>query len=184
MDLRKHHASMHNGKPRRKRHEESFSEYLQTLGVPYQRELVIRFPISAQRRFARVDFFWRTGFGSIVFEIDEYAHHGSRYGIDYECQRMKFIHTELSTKFGGSIHIIRYNPHPIRDKPPATQEEREKAIQRTLAFNPSGSPLTITYLFYHTDDAGFPEIARQPEYTLKNHIRLDSPDEGQGATSM
>jgi len=151
------------------------------MGVPYEREVVIRFPGTtlAARKFARVDLFWRTHFGAIILEVDEYAHCGSRYGIEYECQRMLLIHQQLAGKIAGHLHIIRYNPHPIRGEPAPTNEEREEQIRLALAYEPVDE-LTITYLFYHLRD-GYPEIALSPEYTLKGHIRLQDP---QYATSM
>ena len=169
-DLKRHLLSMHSGKPRRKRSEEACCGLLAQMGVSYEREVVIRFPCAlAARKFARVDLFWRTHFGAVVFEVDEYAHCGSRYGIEYECQRMLLIHQQLSGKIAGHLHIIRYNPHPIRGEPAPTNEEREKHIRLALAYEPVDE-LTITYLFYHLKD-GYPEIALSPEYTLKEYIR-------------
>ena len=142
------------------------------MGVPYEREVVIRFPCNtvAARKFARVDLFWRTHFGAIILEVDEYAHTG--YGIQYECQRMLLIHQQLSEKIGGHLHIIRYNPHPIRGGPAPTDEEREEQIRLAMSYEPVDE-LIITYLFYHLKD-GYPEIALSPEYTLKEHIRLQN----------
>ena len=61
--------------------------------VPLQREVVIKFHLpSAPRKSARVDIFWRTQFGDIVLEVDEYAHRGCRYGVDYERLRMQLIY--------------------------------------------------------------------------------------------
>ncbi len=144
------------------------------MGVPYEREVVIRFPgaTHAARKFARVDLFWRTQFGAIILEVDEYAHCGSRYGIEYECQRMLLIHQQLAGKIAGHLHIIRYNPHPIRGEPAPTNEEREEQIRLAMSYEPVDE-LTITYLFYHLKD-GYPEIALSPEYTLKEHIRLQN----------
>ena len=83
---------------------------LSEMRVPFQREVVVRFRLpSAPRKFARIDLFWRTQFGAIVFEVDEYAHRGPGYSVEYECQRMALIFEELSNKF-GRLHIIRYYP--------------------------------------------------------------------------
>ena len=185
MDLRKHIVSMHSGRPRRKRYEESCCALLSEMSVPYQREVTIQFPCPAKRKYARVDIFWRTPFGSVIFEVDEYAHRGPRYDVEYECQRMALIHSTISAKLGGCLHIIRYNPHPIRGKPAPTREEQECSIRSALAFEPaSGVDLVITYLFYHLTEDGYPEIAMRPEYTLKEHVRLQGLTTSHGATSM
>ena len=135
MDLRKHVASMHTGQPRRKRSEEACCSLLSEMRVPFEREVVIRFQFpSAPRKFARVDIFWQTGFGAIVFEVDEYAHRGCRYGVDYECLRMNLIFEELSKNF-GRLHIIRYNPHPTRGQKP-TQENARNKLRLRFHMNP------------------------------------------------
>jgi hypothetical protein len=173
MDIRKHVVSMHTGRPRRKRSEEACCSLLSEMRVPFEREVVIRFQFpSAPHKFARVDIFWQTGFGAILFEVDEYAHKGPRYCIDYECQRMSLIFEALSKKF-SRIHIIRYNPHPVRGLRKPTDEERKEQIRLALSLDPQ-RPLTISYLFYHMRD-GFPEISLSPLYTLREHIRL--PDQ-------
>jgi len=141
---------------------------LSEMCVPFEREVVVKFH-DAPRKFARIDLFWRTRFGAILFEVDEYAHKGPRYCIDYECQRMSLIFEELSKKF-SRIHIIRYNPHPVRGQRKPTDEERKEQIRLALSLDPQ-RPLTISYLFYHMQD-GFPEIALSPLYTLREHIRL------------
>ena len=183
MDVKKHIVSMHSGKPRRKHCEEACCAMLTELHVPFQREVIVKFPSDAPRKFARLDVFWRTRFGAVMLEVDEYAHRGSCYSIDYECQRMALIFEALSKTFGGRLHILRYNPHPIRGERQPTEAERKEAIARALAFEPQ-APLTITYLFYHLNNEGFPKIALSPHYTLRNHIRLQSSTEPYGATSM
>ena len=70
-DLKSHMMSMHSGKPRRKRFEEDCCVILADMGVPFQREVVVQFSTEAARKFARVDFFWQTHFGAIVFEVYE-----------------------------------------------------------------------------------------------------------------
>ncbi len=146
---------------------------LSEMRVPFQREVVVRFRLpSAPRKFARIDLFWRTQFGAIVFEVDEYAHRGPGYSVDYECQRMALIFDELSKKF-CRLHIVRYNPQPIRGEQKHTQEERKEQIKLTLSYEPQ-LPLTISYLFYHMKD-GIPEIALSPQYTLKDYVRLQGP---------
>jgi len=168
MDIKKHLVCMHSGRPRRKRCEEDCCATLSEMRVPYQREVVVKFHVpTAPRRFARIDLFWQTPFGAIAFEVDEYAHKG--YSVEYECQRMALIFEEFSQKF-GRLHIIRYNPHPIRGEPHPTKEEREEQIELALSYEPL-LPLTISYLFYHMKD-GFPEIALSPQYTLKDHVRV------------
>ena len=112
MDLNKHLASMHSGNSRRKHHEEVTCALLAELGVVFEREVVVHFPVPARRKYARVDVFWRTTFGAVIFEVDEYAHRA--YEVEYECQRMILIQKALSAKLGGHLHIVRYNPHPIR----------------------------------------------------------------------
>ena len=185
MDLRKHIVSMHSGRPRRKRYEESCCALLSEMSVPYQREVTIQFPCPAKRKYARVDLFWRTVFGSVIFEIDEYAHRGAGYHLEYECQRMEMIHSTISGKIGGCLHIIRFNPNPVRGKATPTREEHRDSIRSALAFvPPSGVHLVITYLFYHARDDGYPEIVMRPEYTLKEHVRLQGPTTTHGATSM
>ena len=174
MDLNKHSVAMHSGKPRRKRHEEAACTLLSEIGIIYEREVVVRFPCPAERKYARVDLLWRTSFGSVVFEVDEYAHRGSRYSVQYECQRMALIHRTISDNLGGSLHIIRYNPHPIRGKPAPTTQDREGQIRSALAHTPSSAGLTITYLFYHTTGEGYPEISLRPGYSLKQHIRIQN----------
>ena len=185
MDLKKHIVSMRTGRPLRKRYEEACCALLSEMSVPYEREVTIQFPCSAKRKYARVDIFLRTAFGTVIFEVDEYAHRGSRYDVEYECQRMALIHSTISAKFGGCLHIIRYNPHPVRGKAAPTKEEQEDSIRSTLAFEPpSGTALVITYLFYHARDDGYPEIVMRPEYTLKEHVRLQGPVRPHGATSL
>ena len=159
---------MHSGKPRRKHHEEVTCALLSELGVVFEREVVVHFPVPARRKYARVDVFWRTTFGAVIFEVDEYAHRG--YEVEYECQRMILIQKALSAKLGGHLHIIRYNPHPIRGLPAPTRDERELQIRSALEYEPKG--LTITYLFYHTAENGYPEIALAPGYNLRQHIRV------------
>ena len=122
-DLHKHIVAMHSGKPRRKLHEEHACALLSEIGIAFQMEVIVHFPCPAKRKYARVDFFWRTTFGSVVFEVDEYAHRG--YDVEYECQRMALIQRTISAQIGGCLHIIRYNPHPIRGKKAPTKEERE-----------------------------------------------------------
>ena len=176
MDLKKHIVSMHTGRPRRKRYEEACCALLSKMSVPYEREVTIQFPCPAKRKYARVDIFWRTAFGSVILEVDEYAHRGSRYDVEYECQRMALIHSTISAKIGGCLHIIRYNPHPIRGQSAPTREEQESLIRCALAFEPpNGVALIITYLFYHASDDGYPEIVTRPEYTLREHVRLQGP---------
>ena len=182
MDLKKHVVSMHTGRPRRKRYEEACCALLSEMGVPYEREVTIQFPCPAKRKYARVDIFWRTAFGSVILEVDEYAHRG--YDVEYECQRMALIHSTISAKVGGCLHIIRYNPHPVRGKQKPTREDQESLIRSALAFEPpSGVALVITYLFYHARDDGYPEIVMRPEYTLRDHVRLQRPVTPHGATS-
>ena len=161
---------MHSGKPRRKHHEEVTCALLSELGVVFEREVVVHFPVPARRKYARVDVFWRTAFGAVIFEVDEYAHRG--YEVEYECQRMILIQKALSAKLGGHLHIIRYNPHPIRGLPAPTRDERELQIRSALEYEPKG--LAITYLFYHKADDGYPEIALSPGYNLRQHIRIQN----------
>ena len=85
---------------------------------------------------------------------------------------MALIFEELSKTF-GRLHIIRYNPHPVRGEQHPTKEEREEQIELALSYEPQ-LPLTISYLFYHMKD-GLPEIALSPEYTLRDHIRAQGP---------
>ena len=170
-DLQKHLVSMHSGRPRRKRHEEEACTLLSEIGIIYEREKVIHFPSPAPRKFARVDVYVRALWGCIVFEVDEYAHSG--YDVEYECTRMALIHRAMSAKLGGHIHLIRYNPHPIRGKRAHTPDERRAHISRALAHVPSEC-LTITYLFYRMASDGYPEIASSPAYRLKRYVRAMS----------
>ena len=86
MDVKKHIACMHSGKPRRKKVEESCCSLLAGMNVPFEREVVVHFLQPAPRRYARVDLFWKTAFGAIIFEVDEWAH-SSGYSVQYECMR-------------------------------------------------------------------------------------------------
>ena len=86
---------------------------------------------------------------------------------------MALIHSTISAKLGGCLHIIRYNPHPIRGNPAPTREEQECSIRSALAFEPaSGVDLVITYLIYHLTEDGYPEIVMRPEYSLKEQISI------------
>ena len=142
------------------------------MNVPFEREVVVHFLQPAPRRYARVDLFWKTAFGAIIFEVDEWAH-SSGYSVQYECMRMQLVHDALRAKV-DKLHFIRYNPHPIRNAPKPTLEEREMAIRNAIEFEPLESSLTITYLFYHPGSDGWPGIVLSPEYTLKNYVRLQS----------
>ena len=174
MDLRKHMVSMHSGRPFRKRSEEQCALVFAELGVPFEREVRVKFPQNvAQRRYARLDFFWRDGDRVVVFEVDEYAHAGSRYGVAYENLRMQLVWDELRKRDCETLHFIRYNPHPLRNGAKPTQEERTEQIRRALAYQPT-MPLVITYLFYPMRGE-LPEITFSPEYTLKEHVRSHGP---------
>jgi len=146
MDIKKHLVCMHSGRPRRKRSEEDCCATLSDMCVPFQREVAVKFHVpTAPRKFARIDLFWRAPFGAVAFEVDEYAHKG--YSVEYECQRMSLIFEELAKTF-GRLHIIRYNPHPLRGEQRPTKEEREEQIKLALSYEPQ-LPLTISYLLPH-----------------------------------
>ena len=174
MDLRKHMVSMHSGRPFRKRSEEQCALLFVELGVPFEREIRVTFPQgAAPRRYARLDFFWRDGDRVIVFEVDEYAHGGSRYGVAYECLRMELVWSELSKRGCAKVHFIRYNPHMLRVGPKPTQAERTEQIRSALEYQQT-APLVVTYLYYKMR-GDLPEIAFSPDYTLKDCVRSHGP---------
>ena len=181
-DLRKHIISMHRGKPRRKRHEEAVATLLTNLHIPFTREHVVKFAsVHPGRRFARIDFFWLCVDTAILFEVDEYAHMGCRYGVESECIRMWGIYEELRNKGYDKVHIVRYNPHAPRGEQ-YTDDERLRQISEALAYVPAAC-LVITYLFYHMQ-GNLPSIAFSEEYTLKNYVRSRDPVQVQCAPSL
>ena len=169
-DLRSHKLSMHNGKPRRKRFEEAVADTLTQLSRPFEREFTVKFSIGAPRQFARLDFLLRNDGWATIIEVDEFAH--AKYDQVYECERMSLVYAELTKRGVPKLHIIRYNPNPIRQRGQvvkASANQRREEIYAALAYEPKEA-LVITYLFYHTIN-GMPEIALLPEYTLRECVR-------------
>lgn len=169
-DLRRHIASMHAGKPRRKRYEEQVCVMLETLQVPYIREVVVRFSDQEfRRKFARIDFYWLNGETAVCFEVDEWAHLCA-YNITEECKRMWLVYENLTKHGYRGVHFIRYNPHAPRGSS-YSEGLRANCVRNAIAHVPEG--LCITYLFYHME-GDMPRIASSPDYTLQKYVRRQS----------
>jgi hypothetical protein len=165
---------MHTGHPRKKKREEYVAEIFQSFSVPYVREFTISF-VKCPRKYARLDFLLRKSWGWIAFEVDEHMHSG--YGIAYECERMALIFKEFAKCNQGSLHIVRFNPDPYKEKNgilvKPSETERVETIRCAIEHVPEAR-LEITYLYYRMLN-GMPEVAYQPDYTLRDHIRRIGP---------
>jgi hypothetical protein len=164
---------MHDSsKVRRKRHEELVAKLFSTLQVTFTREFTVQVSTFAGRRSARIDFQISMSWGWLLFEVDEMAH--CKYNISDECLRMAAISNYLRQKAPGlRLHIVRYNSHAYKQdgvvvKP--TQEERVASIKESLAYIPE-TYFVITYLYYRSAGER-PAITLDPEYTLKEYVRV------------
>lgn len=164
-----HVQSMHTGRPRRKRREETVANTFNTLAVSYRREQTVTFDRlcehRAKRRSARVDFVLDKDWGAILFEVDEAMH--AVIPVEQECARMlAIIAVFMRAGLDKKLLIVRYNPDAFTQKGHVnkpTAGEREDAIRRALGYVPEGQ-VAVLYLFYRRSVGSLPDVVHEASY--------------------